>query len=326
MRQKSVSMVQASGPSTELDVLAEVLSGMRLRSRVHARYEFTAPWGMRVDSCPTPLFYAVMRGNCLLSTDEEELSLTGGDFVFIPAGVRFTLRDRKGTRALPVTEVYATRGHMRCGGVLQYGGGGPAATLLVGSFTFEGESLSPLVRHLPTLLHVKGDTAPALPWLEPTLRFVASEVEARQPGYETVVSRLADVLFVQALRAHMASASQANGWLRALVDPRIGKVLQHIHEKPQAPWTLEGLARLASMSRTVFADRFRTLVGEAPLAYITRWRMHQAMALMRDPGRSMAEVARAVGYETESSFGKAFKRRVGMTPGTYRRGAPHVSP
>ncbi|WP_186002111.1 AraC family transcriptional regulator [Corallococcus sp. Z5C101001] len=316
-------MVQTSGDSAGFDVLTEVLGGIQLRSKVHGRYELTAPWGMRIDGSPNPLFYAVMRGNCLLSTDEESLTLVGGDFVFIPAGVRFTLRDAKGTRALPVEEVYATRGPMRCGGLLHYGGGGVAATLLVGSFAFEGEALSPLLRHLPTLLHVKGDGIPALPWLEPTLRFVASEVEARQPGYDTIVSRLADVLFVQALRAHMDSASHANGWLRALVDPRIGKVLQRIHEKPQAPWTLAGLAKLASMSRTLFAERFRALVGEAPLAYIARWRMHQAMVLMRDPGKSLAEVARDVGYETESSFGKAFKRHVGMTPGTHRRG---VSP
>ncbi|WP_140853606.1 AraC family transcriptional regulator [Myxococcus xanthus] len=322
MRQKSVSLVQSSGAQPPgLDVLADALRGVRLRSRVDARYEMTAPWGMRVDGCPFPLFYAVMRGNCLLSTDDQELSLAGGDFVFIPAGVRFALRDRKGTRTLPIAEVYATRGPMRCGGILHYGGGGAAVTLVVGSFTFEGETHSPLVRHLPTLLHVKGDAETTPRWLEPTLRFVAAEVEAKQPGYETVVSRLADVLFVQALRAHMASSSGENGWLRALVDPRIGAVLQRMHEKPEAPWTLEGLARIASMSRSVFAERFRSLVGEAPLAYLTQWRMHRAMGLMRERHRSMAEVARAVGYETESSFGKAFKRSVGVTPGAFRQRA-----
>ncbi|MCP3099732.1 AraC family transcriptional regulator [Myxococcus sp. K15C18031901] len=302
-----------------MDVLADALRGVRLQSRVDARYELSAPWGMRVDGCPYPLFYAVMRGNCLLSADDQELVLAGGDFVFIPAGVRFTLRDRKGTRALPIAEVYASRGPMRCGGLLRYGGGGAEVTLVVGSFTFEGETLSPLVKHLPTLLHVKGDAETTPRWLESTLRFVASEIEAKQPGYETVVSRLADVLFVQALRAHLASSSDGNGWLRALVDPRIGGVLQRMHEKPETPWTLEGLARLASMSRSVFAERFRDLVGEAPLAYLTRWRMHRAMGLMRDRHRSLAEVARAVGYETESSFGKAFKRSVGVTPGTFRQ-------
>ncbi|MCE9670902.1 AraC family transcriptional regulator [Myxococcus stipitatus] len=320
MRRQSVSLVQSSGPgSPGLDVLADALRGVHLRSRVDARYEMTAPWGMRVDGCPYPLFYAVMRGNCVLSTDARDLVLAGGDFVFIPAGVRFCLRDKKGTRALPIAEVYATRGPMRCGGLLQYGGGGASVTLVVGSFTFEGETLSPLVKHLPTLLHVRGDAETTPRWLEPTLRFVASELEAKQPGYETVVSRLADVLFVQALRAHLASSAGEGGWLRALVDPRIGAVLQRMHEAPEAAWTLESLAKLAGMSRSVFAERFRVLVGEAPLAYLTRWRMHRAMGLMRERHRSMAEVARAVGYETESSFGKAFKRSVGVTPGVFRQ-------
>ncbi|MCY1062739.1 AraC family transcriptional regulator [Nannocystis sp. SCPEA4] len=315
-------MVRASGRRPGIDVLADVLRGVRLQSRVHARYEMTAPWGMRIDSSPHPLFYAVMRGSCLLTTDDAELALAGGDFVFIPAGTRFSLRDRRGTKALPVAEVYATRVPLQCGGLLHYGGGGAPVTIVAGSFAFEGEALSPLAGQLPTLLHVKADAADSPRWLEPTLRFVAAEIEAKQPGHETVVSRLADVLFVQALRAHMSSESGESGWLRALVDPRIGAVLQRVHEKPQAPWTLAGLARLAGMSRSVFAERFKALVGDAPLAYVTRWRMHRAMALLRDRDASLADVARAVGYETDGAFGKAFKRHVGVTPGQFRRDAP----
>ncbi|MFY1827472.1 AraC family transcriptional regulator [Myxococcus fulvus] len=319
MRQESVSLVQPSGGTPGLDVLGDVLQGVKLRSRVNARYELTAPWGMRIGGSPFPLFYAVMRGGCLLSTDARELSLASGDFVFIPANVKFTLKDRRSTRALPIEEVYATRKPLRCGGLLQYGGGGEAVTLMVGSFLFEGETLSPLVRHLPSLLHVRADDPRSPRWLESTLRFVASEIEAQQPGHEVVVSRLADVLFVQALRAHLESSSRENGWLRALVDPRIGAVLQQVHERPQAPWTLEGLAKRAGMSRSVFAERFKSLVGEAPLAYVGQWRMHRAMTLLKDRDVSLAEVARAVGYETESSFGKAFRKWVGVTPGAYRR-------
>jgi AraC-like DNA-binding protein len=322
MRQKSGSLVQPSGRRPGIDVLADVLRGVRLQSRVHARYELTAPWGMRIDGSPHPLFYAVMRGSCLLTAGDHELALSPGDFVFIPAGTRFSLRDRRGTRALPIAEVYATRVPSRCGGLLHYGGGGVEVTLVVGSFTFAGEALSPLLEQLPTLLHVRGDAPGSPRWLESTLRFVAAEIEAEQPGHETVVSRLADVLFVQALRAHMSSRSGESGWLRALVHPRIGAVLQRVHEQPQAPWTLAKLARRAGMSRSVFAERFKALVGEAPLAYVTRWRMHRAMTLLRERDASLADVARAVGYETDSAFGKAFKRRVGLTPGEFRRKGP----
>lgn len=320
MRQKSGFMVRTSEGGPEFDVLADVLRGVQLRSRVHARYDLTAPWGMKMTAAPNPLFYAVMRGNCVLTLDDADLPLTGGDFVFISPGRSFTLRDRRQTRAVPLADVYATRG-LRCGGLLSYGGGGIETQIIIGSFAFDGSSLSPLASQLPALLHVKnGGTTPAR-WLESTLQFVAAEIEAKQPGYETTVSRLADVLFVQALRAHMASSSTENGWLRALVEPRLGIVLKHIHEKPEEPWTLEKLSRLAGMSRSVFAARFKLLVGEAPLTYVSRWRIHRAIQLMNGGAASMGEIARGVGYETESSFGKAFKRHMGMTPGELRRGA-----
>lgn len=319
MRQKYDFLVQSSGSAARVDVLAEVLRGVRLRSRVHARYEMTAPWGMRMDRAPYPVFYAVMRGSCLLSSEGVDHTLAEGDFLFIPAGRRFALRDRRSTRAVPIAEVYATRG-LRCGGLLQYGGGGAAATLVVGSFAFEGETASPLVQHLPDVLHVRAEDPGAPRRLESTLQFLAAEIEAKQPGYETVVSRLADVLFVQALRAHMSAQSAAEtGWLRALVDPRLGAALRSVHEAPERRWTLEILARIAGMSRSVFAEKFRTFVGEAPLTYVARWRMHRAMERMRDRDASLAQIARDVGYETESAFGKAFKRHLGVTPGVWRR-------
>lgn len=281
--------------------------------------ELTAPWGMSIACIEEPLFYVVTRGNCLLEIDGTRLALSGGDFVFIPGGRSFTLKDSASTPAVPATDVYAARGE-RCGGILNYGGGGAPTTVVAGRYVFEGATLSPIVKSLPALLHVKGDGGGATGWLASTMQFVASELETEAPGYETVASRLGDVLFVHALRAHLASLPEGQGgWLRALVDPRIGPVLQRIHEAPEQPWTLERLARTAGMSRSVFAARFKALVGEAPLKYLTQWRMHRASELVASGEEPVGAIARAVGYETESAFGKAFRRYVGETPGEFRR-------
>lgn len=302
-----------------MDVLADVLRNVRLRSRVHGRMELTAPWGMSVTFQPDPLFYVITRGSCVLEIDRKRLSLSGGDFVFIPGGRPFTLRDSIRTRAVPAEQIYAARGG-KCGGVLHHGGGGAPTTLVAGRYIFECVTRSPIVGSLPALLHVKGDGGSATGWLASTMQFVAAELEAEQPGFETVASRLGDVLFVQALRAHLATLpEEQGGWLRALVDPGIGPVLQRVHEAPEKPWTLEGLARAAGMSRSVFAARFKSVVGEAPLKYLTRWRMHRASELVAAGGATVGAIARAVGYETESAFGKAFRRYVGETPGAFRR-------
>ncbi len=318
MRQKSVSLVRSSEQPAPFDVLADVLRGLQLRSRIHARYDLRAPWGMKMDGATYPVFYAVTRGNCVLTVDGADHALTGGDFVFISPGRRFALRDRRDTRAVPLVDIYAPRG-LRCGGHLSYGGAGLETTMLVGSFTFEDTAFSPLAHQLPALLHVKNRSTAQARWLEATLDLLAVELAARRPGYETTVSRLADVLFVQALRAHMESSPAHNGWLRALDDPRLGVVLQRIHETPEASWTMQSLSRLAGMSRSVFAARFKRVVGDAPLTYLAKWRMHRAIQMMRDPELSLGEIGRRVGYETESAFGKAFKRSLGATPGQYRR-------
>jgi len=322
MRRKSESFVQSSDEPPSFDVLDDVLRGLQLRSRDHGRYELRAPWGLEMDRASFPVFYAVMRGQCVLTIDGGDHVLAEGDFAFVAPDRGFTLRDRRQTPALPLQDVYAARG-LRCGGVLSYGGSGVETILVVGSFAFEHTTPRPLAYRLPILLYVNKPGTSRARWLESTLDLVATEVAERRPGYETTVSRLADVLFVEAVRAHMESRSSDRGWLRALDDPRLGPVLRRIHETPEEAWTLRSLSRVAGMSRSVFAARFKEVVGDAPLAYLGKWRMHRAVQLMDDRQLSLAEIGRRVGYETESAFGKAFKRSVGMTPGRYRREREH---
>jgi len=146
------------------------------------------------------------------------------------------------------------------------------------------------------------------------------EMSSGQPGAATIVSRLADILFVQAIRAHVAArGADAKGWLRALSDQQIGKALSLIHERPNAPWSVETLADEVAMSRSAFAARFSELVEEPPLTYLTRWRMQRASKLLRTSDDTIATVASKVGYDAEAAFSKAFKRWMGSAPGAFRR-------
>jgi AraC-like DNA-binding protein len=312
-----------------MDVLTDVLASVRLRSRVHGRMEFSAPWGLRfAEPYPhelNPCFVVVSRGTCLLDVDGVEglTLLAGGDFVFLPRGGPFSLRDRPETPTQPFASVLASMGTHT---------GACTGAPPVLRHEFEDGGASPLVDALPPLIHVRGDEGAPVRWLEATLQFIAAEAASPHPGAETIRSRLADVLFVQAIRVHIASEAESDrpsGWLRALNDPQIGAALRYIHEAPAAPWTVDSLADRVAMSRSAFAERFRSLVGVPPLGYLTRWRMHKGAGLLTQSDETIAAVARAVGYETEGAFGKVFKRYIGASPGEFRavrRGRRELQP
>jgi transcriptional regulator GlxA family with amidase domain len=156
------------------------------------------------------------------------------------------------------------------------------------------------------------------------LELIVSEAAAPGPGSEAAIQRLTDVFLIHAIRAHLESSEGSNedaasAWLRALVDPQLGAALKAMHERIEHPWTVMTLASAAGMSRSAFAVRFKVLIGEAPLEYLTRWRMYRAGRLLRDDTRKLYEVAISVGYDSGGAFHKAFKRVVGLTPGEYRR-------
>ena len=167
---------------------------------------------------------------------------------------------------------------------------------------------------------MKNETGQLIPWLENTLKFIASEIEINQLGCQCVLSRLADVLFIQAVRAYVAGlpVNQAN-WLRALTDIEIGMALSLMHHYPDRAWTVALLAEQISMSRSTFAERFNQLVGQPPMQYLTTWRMVKAADLLQESQFGIREIAAQVGYTSEVSFSKAFKRWVGTAPGIYRR-------
>jgi AraC-like DNA-binding protein len=177
---------------------------------------------------------------------------------------------------------------------------------------------------VPSFILIKADQKRTLA-LHNTMQALASEMAEQAPGSEVVASRLAEVLFIQVLRTHIASGPERNkGWLRAVFDPQIGTALIAIHDRVNTPWTVESLADAAGMSRSAFAARFKELLGQTPLEYVTGWRMQKAMQLLEQRDKKLIDVARSVGYESGAAFSKAFKRVVGANPGEYlKRGLGH---
>ncbi len=303
-----------------MDALTEALRGVRLRSTILCPSELSGQWGICVQRKDGASFYILLHGSCWLEVEEmAPVGLTAGDFVILPQGTPHTLRDAPDSPAQPLMSLLEQypRGE---DGIWRFGGGGKTTVAIGGCFYFEEAQTSPLLRALPTLLHIQGAQGKGMEWLEPTLKFIASEAQSGRAGAETVITRLSDVLFIQAVRIYVDSLPEGeSNWLRAMTDPQIGQALTLIHQNPEQPWRVETLASSVAMSRSGFAARFTQLVSEPPLHYLTRWRIHKAAGLLREGGRNVAEVASQVGYQSEAAFSRVFKQWTGCAPGTYRR-------
>jgi AraC-like DNA-binding protein len=299
-----------------------MLATMRLRGGVHFRCEFASPWGMAMEPTRDAPFHIVVRGNFWLRVADrrEPIALHAGDLVVMPQGGAHALLDSPGGAARPVAEIVAGQSLDRYGPVVNEGDGQPAS-ILCGYFRFDRNPPHPLLDALPTLIHVKGADSQDLAWLNATLNFMIHETRAARPGAEAVVDRLAAVLFIQVLRAYIESGESSPGMLAAFADRQIGAALELMHRRPTEAWTLDGLARQVGLSRSVFAARFQRLVRQPPLQYLTLWRMQLARTQLTSTRLPLARIAERVGYGTEASFSKAFKKIVGTSPGQYRRQA-----
>jgi len=303
-----------------VDALSRILHTARVSGSLFSRAELTSPWGVHSRTMPDAIFHVVVRGAGFITLDEDAqpISFRAGDLLILTRGHAHTMSDLPERAAQDMGDLRSVTGDdgLPC---VVVDGVGPRTSLLCGTFTLDEDCRDHLLPLLPPLLHVQGGT-PTAAWLDQTLRVMADEVVAERPGSAAVLTRLADILLVQALRAWLQqSASHATGWLGALDDPQLGRALSLIHDDPAEPWTAAVLARRVGLSRTVFYERFTARVGESPAAYLTRWRMMVARTLMRGTDDGLGEIAEQVGYRSLAAFHKAFKRVVGDSPGAWRR-------
>ncbi len=280
-----------------MDAITDFLSAVRVQGACYGRTQITTPWAPRSETGLYARFGLISYGQARLDVSDlaEPLQLLHGDFFLIAPGREY---------------------------LLSTSGDAAPASIIAGCFSFDETYAAPLKDFLPPLILIRRDQPHILP-LQKTLELLASEVDTSTPGSEVAVRRLADLLLIQAMRAHLAAteraASEQTGWLRALSDSHIGAALNSMHSRIDHPWTVASLASEAGMSRSAFAQRFKELMSESPLEYLTRWRMYRGSDLLRESDRKLADVAQAVGYDSDGAFHKAFKRVLGVAPGEYRR-------
>ncbi len=270
-------------------------------------------WGVRYADFGQPSFCAVLEGGCRLAVDgHRALALEAGDFVLLPATPRFTLSGFEPVKPARVDPKLAPapRGEVRHG----TRGGRPDVRLLGGYFVFDSPDASLLVSLLPALVHVRG-----VERLSVLVRLVGEEASERRSGRDLVLTRLVEVLLVEALRSTSHGEDPPPGLLRGLADPRLAPAIRQMHAQLGRSWTVAQLARPAGLSRSGFFERFTKTVGLPPMEYLLAWRMAVAKDLLRRKDLGLAEIAERVGYGSASTFSTAFRKHVGRPPSRYAR-------
>src|SRR4051794_14703 len=302
-----------------VDPLAEVLDIGRVRGAVLAHVCAGDPWGIRLSSTPGAAFHAITAGTCWLRLDgSAPLQLMPGDVVLLPTGIAHDMVSTPGGRTRAYDRVTKEE-LMTPDGDLLIAGPGATTRFICAAYDYDHEVAHPLLSLLPPVVHIPADAPGDGGPIQSTLRLLGGELGGRSPGSRSVVARLTDVLFVQVLREWLERESGGACWLRALRDPQIAGVFAARPGGPAEPWPLASLAQSVTLSRATLARRFTELVGEPPLAYLTRWRMDLAARRLRETTEPVNVIARGVGYTSEFAFSRAFTRMRGEAPGRYRR-------
>jgi len=281
---------QAAAPAA--DVLRDLLSAYRLTAKVFGHASYCGSWNLNTSGSRKCAFHVVAKGPCLLQTrDRPAVRLGAGDLVMFPRDAWHNLCAADDTEA----------------------------SITCGYFEFSEVGGNPILDVLPAMMLVRTDGQGERAPIAELVRLLVAEAEAQRPGGAFVLDRLAEALFAMVVRTHLESAEGKRGLLAALAEPRLARVLAAIHREPDHEWRLEGLARLANMSRTAFATAFAEAVGLPPMQYLAEWRMRRAAMLLKDPRNSVRGIAARLGYRSEAAFRRAFKRLQGFAPGALRR-------
>jgi len=292
------------------DPLSEVVKLLRPHAAFANIISGKGNWAVRYSEYGLPSFCIILHGSCLLSVDgHESIEITAGDFILLPATPAFTISSF--APAPPVSldpdKVATERGELRYG----ERDGAPDMRSLGGAFLFDYHDAALLISLLPSIVHVRDSAR-----LRMLVDMVKEESFEPKPGSEYVLSRLAELLLVEAMRSS-TTANAPPGLLRGLGDARISPALKAMHARVGHAWTIEQLAKIATLSRSSFFDRFNRLVGTAPMDYLLAWRMEIAKNLLRANELSVSEIAERIGYGSSSAFSVAFSRHVGQPPSVY---------
>jgi AraC-like DNA-binding protein len=303
-----------------MDPLSEVLDLSRANGALMASVRASAPWGLDLPQRAGAAFHAITSGTAWARADGgEPVQLMPGDLFLLPGGARHQLLSDPDGACVPFNS--STKEQlMTPDGDLTLGASGAVTTFVCAAVDYDLDVGEPLMGLLPPVIHMPADPVAGRD-VAAIVELLAMEVGARRPGSRAAAARLIDTLLIAAIRHWLDrhADGEAPSWLRALRDPALARVLAVLHERPAEPWTVDSLAREVHLSRATLARRFTEIVGEPPLTYLTRWRMHLAAQRLRYSTDTVGAIAREVGYTSEYAFNRAFTRIQGSPPGRYRR-------
>jgi len=319
-----------------MDALSEILKAVRLTSGIFLEAEFTAPWC--IDSTPgdediadilpnaeqVSIYHLVVEGRCKakLPGPGPTIELEAGDLILFPHRGGHLLGSDVQLAPLRTGSLAQISPDGGPAQIRHNGGGGARSRFICGYMACDKRTCKPLLDALPRMLKVSLRDSPAAAWIESTMKRAALETRAPSAGGDVVLARLAELLFVEAVREYARSLPESqHGWLAGLRDPHVGRALALLHADPARDWAVETLAQETGLSRSALADRFVALIGEPPMQYLTGWRMALAAQALSTGNDAVARIAERVGYESEAAFNRAFKREFGTPPAAWRRAA-----
>lgn len=313
-----------------MDLLSEVLRSVRLEGGVFVDAHFTAPWcvsaSMNADDCRPYVgttaqliaYHVVIAGRLLFSVGgEPAIEAHAGEVVLFPRNDTHTMASAPGLVEVSAGDLlqYSAEGGLAR---ISHGGGGEPTHLVCG-FLASREDYNPLIESLPRMLKLDIRKGTSRAWIEASVRFAANELAEGRLASSSVMSRLSETLLVEAVRLYASTVyDEGTGWLRGLKDPYVGRALFLIHRNIAASWSTSSLADEVALSRSAFADRFKSVVGVPPIRYLTISRLQAARLQLRESTKTVAQLAHSIGYESEEAFSRAFKREFGVSPVRWR--------
>ena len=311
-----------------MDVLSDIFETIQLRGTFYFRTDFSGSWGTTVpDHGNATRFHFVVEGRCHVTLPSgTAVTLNPGDLILISGGARHVLRHAPEGDAPPLETVLRQAGY-NGEGFLAIGTGDPAAAtrMICGHLSFATGADHPLLRALPDHVVIPPAMRARLPWLDETLRLLVRHVFSSHTGAVAAVTRLSEVVFIEAVRSAIEQSQALSRILHAFAEPRIGRTLQLMHARPAEPWTVESLATTVGMSRSRFASQFEELVGCGPIHYLSEWRLQRALALLPRSSASVGAIARELGYSSTAVLTRSFTQKFGRPP-TAMRAADFTGP
>ncbi|WP_042878061.1 AraC family transcriptional regulator [Cupriavidus necator] len=320
-----------------MDALSDLLRAVQLSGAVFLNGEFKSPWCL-VSEADAELrsaflpgtdrvvsYHLITEGVCwarLVDGSGPDLRVETGELLVVPQGEPHVLGSDLRLQAIPSAPLVSDMLRNSPGEVMRvsYGGGGETTRMVCGFLGFDDTMGNPLLTSLPRLFKVGLGSGLESAWLASALAFATSEAAEPRAGTATVLAKLSELLFVQAVRRCIDTLpDNESGWLAALRDRYVGRALSRMHARPAYPWTVDELAGNVGLSRSALAQRFTDLLGQPPMQYLAHWRLRTAAAELRSGNRSIGEIAGAVGYDSEAAFSRAFKREFGLPPASWRR-------